>query len=145
MNNLNDNLVLYLTLDNIQDNIIFDSSNLKQNGTASGGANLVPDDRFGACLKFDGIDDRVTVDTSRFTSVTNTFTVAAWVMPTTVHQVDIQATTGKTGTSGQKFMVYPDQGDSTYSSGHAGAGVSVGTNGIRGMRENKIPIKQGQL
>ncbi|KOP26855.1 hypothetical protein AMR41_08000 [Hapalosiphon sp. MRB220] len=93
-------------------------------------ASLVPDDTFGASVKFDGTTAKVTVDPSMFASVTNTFTLSGWVIPTTTHQVDPQATTGVTGTSGQKYMLYPLEGGATYGQGHASAGISVGTNGV---------------
>jgi Concanavalin A-like lectin/glucanases superfamily len=130
MSNANDDLVLYLQLDDIQSNTVLDSSSSKKNGTAAGGVSLVPDDTFGACLRFDGTDDQITVDTATFASVTNTFTLTGWVIPTTTHGIDPQATTGSTGTSGQRFMIYPPHGDETYGAGHASVGISVGTNGI---------------
>jgi hypothetical protein len=35
-----------------------------------------------------------------------------------------------TGTSGQRYAIWPTQGAKAYGGGHAGAGISVGTNGI---------------
>src|SRR5262249_47661856 len=34
------------------------------------------------------------------------------------------------GSSGQRYAIFPDQGQIAYTNGHAGAGISVGTNGI---------------
>ena len=93
-------------------------------------ASLVPDDTFGAALQFDGAAARVTVEPSAFASVTNTFTLSGWVIPTATHQINPQATTGTAGTSGQRFMIFPTHGVEAYGEDHAGVGISVGTNGI---------------
>ena len=62
---------------------------------------------------------------SGITSVANNFTMEFWVKPgSTITQV-AQANTGATGTGGQRYAIMPAQ-----SGTNAGAGVSVGTNGI---------------
>lgn len=91
---------------------------------------LVPDDTFGACLQFNGTTSRMTVDPAMFVAIANTFTLAGWVIPTATHRLATESTSGAAGTSGQRYMIYPPQGTATYGSGHACAGISVGTNGI---------------
>lgn len=132
MNTIHDDLLLHLKLNDIQANRAPDSSQPPKDGTLHGGVRPISDDRFGLCLQFDGADGRVSVDAETFRTIANTFTVAAWVAPEAIHQIDPQSTSGIGGTGGQKFMIYPSQGDATYGSGqgHAGAGISVGTNGI---------------
>ncbi|MGB8382307.1 MAG: LamG-like jellyroll fold domain-containing protein [Dermatophilaceae bacterium] len=56
---------------------------------------------------------------------TDTFTVEAWVKPTAPIAIQDPDDDGAAGTAGQRWLFYPSQ-----SGGNAGAGVSVGTNGI---------------
>jgi Leucine-rich repeat (LRR) protein len=67
--------------------------------------------------------------TKVLSDITNTFTVECWVNPTTTHQVDAQTTTGTTGIAGQRYAIYPTAVGTT-TSGEAGMGISVGTNGV---------------
>lgn len=67
--------------------------------------------------------------TKVLSDITNTFTVECWVNPTATHQVDTQNTTGTTGTTGQRYAIYPTAVGTT-TSGEAGMGISVGTNGV---------------
>ena len=79
---------------------------------------------------FDGASARIKAATNYVDSITNDFTMAFWVNPTVPHEVDVQSTSGSDGTSGQHYAIYPAKGNIAWSNGHAGAGVSVGTNGI---------------
>ncbi|MBD2289263.1 hypothetical protein H6F92_10840 [Microcystis wesenbergii FACHB-1317] len=130
MSNSSDNLIMSLKLDTIDNNQALDSSKSQNKGTVSGGVTVVPDDSFGTCFNFDGIDDQVKVDPAKFASVTNNFTISFWVIPTTTIAKDIQATVGKTGTGGQRYAIFPNQGTVAYGGQEAGAGISVGTNGV---------------
>lgn len=73
---------------------------------------------------FDGADDIVNLN--GITNVSNNFTYEVWCRPTATHEIDGQGSGyGNTGTSGQRFILgawFIDPG--------AGAGVSVGTNGV---------------
>ncbi|HEY9098404.1 MAG TPA: DUF6701 domain-containing protein [Thiobacillus sp.] len=73
---------------------------------------------------------RIKAATNYADAIVNDFTMAFWVNPNTTHQLDAQSTSGTAGTSGQRYVVYPAQGTAAWGAGHAGAGVSVGTNGI---------------
>jgi|GEM_PF-722876 len=74
-------------------------------------------------LKFDGVDDML--ETPALGGIANTFTVFVVARNDTTHQVDAVAATGTAGTSGQRFVLFPTSGGA-----NAGAGVSLGTNGI---------------
>jgi len=82
-------------------------------------------------LSFDGLDDSLIVwANASLTGVTNTFTTAMWVNPQAAHEIDSEMTTGFSGTSGQRYAIGPHHGANYGESGHAGAGISVGTNGV---------------
>jgi hypothetical protein len=73
---------------------------------------------------------RIKAATNYADGIANDFTMAFWVNPSVTHQLDTQSASGTAGTSGQHYVVYPAQGTDAWGGGHAGAGVSVGTNGI---------------
>ena len=79
MSSANDDLVLYLTLDDIQGtNQVLDSSNSKHPGTAQG-ATLVPDNVFGACLSFNGSNSYVEIADVGLGVGNPAHTVEAWI------------------------------------------------------------------
>jgi hypothetical protein len=78
----------------------------------------------GGSLVFDGVDDNVNLS-SGF-SITNNFSVELWCVPETTHQIDIQATSGTTGTANKKYII----GAPFVGSPDAGFGISIGTNGV---------------
>ena len=85
----------------------------------------------GYALRFDGIDDHVQVGaSSSFPAVTNTFTIELWVNPTATHGETGETNDGISGFGLQRFAVFPDHGDNVYGAGNAGAGLSIGANGI---------------
>jgi len=65
-----------------------------------------------------------------FKDVTNTFSIAAWVLPEAERNEAAEANTEITGTAGQRYAIFPVQGAVTFGDGHATAGLSVGTNGV---------------
>ena len=77
-----------------------------------------------AALSFDGVNDQVV--NNGIANLTNNFTISFWAQPTTTHEIDSENTTGIGGTSGQRYALWP----LWHTNGHAGAGVSVGTNGV---------------
>ncbi|HKQ53664.1 MAG TPA: LamG-like jellyroll fold domain-containing protein [Pyrinomonadaceae bacterium] len=80
-----------------------------------------------SALNFDGLDDRVTVaDNTTLTDITNNFTVSFWVNPRSTHQIDPESVTGVAGVGGQRYAFGPRNAPGT----DAGAGISVGTNGV---------------
>ncbi|MCX6006581.1 MAG: hypothetical protein NTZ34_04875, partial [Chloroflexi bacterium] len=51
-----------------------------------------------------------------------------WVYPQSTHKIDIESTGGTSGMSGEKYFLFPYWGGK--SGREAGAGVSIGTNGV---------------
>jgi hypothetical protein len=100
-----------------------DSSGGAHHGALQNGA-LWAQGKLGSALSFDGADDMVA--TNGITDVTNNFTLAFWALPTAPHEIDPESNGNIGGTSGQRYAFWP----AWYDSGHAGAGVSVGTNGV---------------
>jgi len=84
----------------------------------------------GISLSFDGVDDRVLVGQGLFREVTNTFTIEIWVNPSGGRVETLEANSGVTGIGAQRYAIFPDQGQQAYGDPNAGAGVSVGTNGV---------------
>lgn len=84
----------------------------------------------GGGLWFDGVNDNVTVAAAPYAGLENSFTIAFWARPTAARTATTESTSGTAGTSGQRYAIYPTQGSGAYGAGHAGAGVSVGTNGV---------------
>lgn len=73
-------------------------------------------------LRFDGINDQLIATLS---PGTDNFTVFVVAKTTAAHEIDTEGTTGTAGTSGQKYLF-----GATSSGVNAGAGMSLGTNGI---------------
>jgi uncharacterized repeat protein (TIGR01451 family) len=77
-------------------------------------------------LSFDGVDDRVSINaTPSLTAVANNFTLSFWAYPRSPHEIDAEGYTWG-GVSGQRYAFEPKHG----SGSDAGAGISVGTNGV---------------
>ena len=68
-------------------------------------------------------------------SISNNFTWAGWAQPRTeicfLPQGQIQISDFR------EFVIYPDPGHSLYGKGHAGAGISVGKNGIQVLEHSE--------
>src|SRR5437868_12617394 len=83
-----------------------------------------------AALSFNGTNQYVSVGSGFFPFVTNSFTIEFWASPTAARAQTAEGTSGRAGTSNQRYAVFPDHGAFTYSTNDSGVGVSVGTNGI---------------
>jgi hypothetical protein len=81
-------------------------------------------------LDFDGRFNRVHVGTNLFSAINNNFTIELWANPTASRTETAEANLGISDISGQRHAVFPDHGDFGYGAGHAGAGLSIGTNGV---------------
>jgi hypothetical protein len=78
-------------------------------------------------LNFDGVDDHVSIaGGAALPTVVNNFTVAFWVNPRSPHEIDPEGVTGVAGVGGQRYTFAP----SNKPDPDAGAGISVGTNGV---------------
>lgn len=119
-------LVSYWNFDKDSGDVASDLSGNGGDGTIHG-AKLV-DGKYGMALEFDGVDDYV--GNTNLLSDVNTFTMEIWISPRTTHEIDDESTSGLTGVSGQKYVIYPTHGKAKWGAGHAGAGISVGTNGV---------------
>lgn len=83
------------------------------------------------CLMFDGVNDYIDHGAGIFPSVKSNFTMELWVYPLSARETTAEATTGISGNTGnQRYAIYPPPAHVEYSSSDAGAGISVGTNGI---------------
>jgi len=112
---------------------IKDSTGNNNDGTPQGSmtSDDLVDGKVGKALNFDGSDDYIDCgNDASITGVTNNFTMELWARPQTTHGIDAESTSGTEGTSGQRYAIGAAHGDNTWGSGHAGAGVSIGTNGI---------------
>lgn len=82
-------------------------------------------------VQLDGLDDYMSTPTAsnRNTNVKDSFSVFVVAQAKTTHGIDSESTSSTTGISGQKYLISPVNGG-TSGSGLAGAGISMGTNGI---------------
>ena len=81
----------------------------------------------GDALDFDGTDDYVDGHAADLNAITDNFTMEMWINSTGTHTIRTEATSGITGTTGQDYACYPQFGGAS----NAGAGISVGQNGIQ--------------
>jgi hypothetical protein len=79
-------------------------------------------------LRFNGTTDFVAMPQTA--TAVNSFTIDLWVNPSAEHQVDDESLEGYAGIDGQRYAVYPSHGTHDWGRGHAGVGLSVGTNGV---------------
>lgn len=83
--------------------------------------------KVGGAFTFDGVDDFATNSNPKLTNVANSsYTIEFWARPVAARAVTTESASGLAGISNQRYAVFPDLGDTTM----AGAGVSVGTNGV---------------
>lgn len=79
-------------------------------------------------LRFNGSTDFVAMPQSA--SVMNSFTMELWARPSVAHEIDNETLAGYAGVYGQRYAIYPSHGTHCWGPQHAGAGISVGTNGV---------------
>jgi len=89
------------------------------------------DGQIGKALNFDGNDDFVRIGSDvSIADMFDNFTISLWANPLTIHEIDSESATSWRGIGGQKYAIAPVHGDGMWEGGHAGAGISIGTNGI---------------
>jgi hypothetical protein len=103
---------------------LFDQSGNHNDGTSFNGVLYQQAGQAGYALGFDGIDDYVVVGTVG--RPTDTFSFGAWLKTSSTHEIDTQAISGYGGVYNQRYAFDPRHGGDL----NAGAGLSVGTNGI---------------
>ncbi len=99
-----------------------DSSDQGNDGTFNGSLYGEPG-VVGYALGFDGVDDRLKCGDNGRPS--DTFSFGAWIKTSVPHEVDAEVTDQFGGVNGQKYAV-----EARHQGANAGAGLSVGTNGI---------------
>jgi len=106
-----------------------DSSGLGNHGTFYNGSASYVADRNGnsnSAIQFDGTNDYVQIGTAG--RANTSFAFGGWIKTSDTHEIDTQRDYGTAGTSGQKYAF-----GASYMGGGgnpAGAGLSIGTNGI---------------
>ena len=82
-------------------------------------------------LQFDGINDGVDMGAAKFPTVTNNFTMELWVKPGKARSNTVESTSGFAGITNESYAIFPELGSVAYgTTTHAGAGISIGTNGV---------------
>jgi hypothetical protein len=105
-----------------------DSSGKGNTGTVSGAA-WSPGKVGTNALTFNGTSDYVSVaSNTSLTSIVNNFTVSFWANPNQsyTHEIDPEGTWGIDGVYNQRYLFGPYP----YTDGTAGAGISIGSNGV---------------
>lgn len=97
-------LVLHLPLDEISETTVRDTSGNKNNGTVKGTSNIVPDDRFGSSLNFDGKTVSVEVPDAESLRI-STYSVLVWMKPV-APPADWQGIVGKAKQTGRNFHIW---------------------------------------
>jgi hypothetical protein len=77
-----------------------------------------------SAINCDGLNDYVDPN-NLITSFSNNFTIESWVRPVATHQMDAESTSGISGISNKRYMLWP-----TWRNFDGGIGISVGTNGV---------------
>lgn len=96
-------------------------------GATSSGAATVSGGITGNAGSFNGTTSTVTINSySPFQAPMDNFTIEAWVKPNAAITLPSESTSGTAGTTGQKYLFWPNIMDYT----NIGAGVSLGTNGV---------------
>jgi len=125
--------VWYYSFDETSGNITYDTSGNGYNGTNYGAVRVsgVKGNAFG----FDGVNDYVVQSnaTLNLFDIVSNFTMGFWAYPITTITLNAEATSGQQGIAGggQRYALGAAVGDSFWPNANAaGAGVSVGTNGV---------------
>jgi hypothetical protein len=126
--NLSRDLIGYWKLDETSGTMAKDSSPGGNSGTVRGPT--WARGKFGGGLAFPGGTETMTVPDIG-ARVTDNFTMAFWADPNAARAVTPEACSGTSGLLSQRYAIFPTQAEiAKYPADHAGAGVSVGTNGI---------------
>jgi len=118
-------LIGWWQLNDKEGNIAKDSTTNRLNGILTNTPIWCQDGRGGA-LRFDGTAKMVSSKRYAFPDITNTFTMTLWAYPMDARVTAPEMDNGVTGTSGQRYAIFPE----CYYAEESGAGLSIGTNGI---------------
>ena len=97
------------------------------------------DGKYGHALHFNGSSDSVSLNAASLAAVESNFTLSFWADAEATRASTPEANEGVSGTSKQRYALAPTQYSAA--SGSAGAGVSVGTNGVSvfELADNYLP------
>ena len=119
------NILVALDLDEGSGSTTENTGTLGGSYSISGGGSWATSGKYGKAYNFNGSD---TIISTNATKYADSFTMMAWVKVTSGSTIDLsfsQSSSGTNGTSGQHYVFGANQEGS-----NAGAGLSVGTNGI---------------
>ena len=116
------NAVCYWDFNESSGITVYDKLSSTISGTLNGGALRVIENDNDGVVYFDGINDYMSWT---YTKPSNNFSISFWVKAIVTHGIDTESTAGTAGTSGQKYVF-----GTTNEGADAGAGISIGTNGI---------------
>ncbi len=103
-------------------------------GATTAYGHVTPAAVLNAALGFDGVDDALGVGWGKFPQITNNFTMELWAEPTASRAETGESGGDTAGLSAQRYAIFPEQGSIAYGyAPHAGAGLSIGTNGVSVM------------
>lgn len=120
-------LAAWWKMDEGSGTVVRDASGGGRQGTLANGAAWA-DGRLGKALFFDGQQAHVRIHPF-FDRIQDTFTIALWASPAEVMAVPREGYFTPVELKGYRFAVFPTHGKH-FGVGHAGAGISIGTNGV---------------
>lgn len=130
-----DALLVGLTYDSTGTNITFEKFGSGPKALTAGLPQIITPLAEGQWLNFDGAQTVGTTveltSTNPYPDITNNFTIEFWARPSAGMQESQESNDGIEPAHMQgRFAIFPPQGTDAYGSGHATAGISVGTNGV---------------
>ena len=84
----------------------------------------------GCALGFNGTTQSVANQACLFPGTTNSFTMALWAKPAAARQSVAETNRGANASGVQRYAIQPEYGHGYGGQDHAGAGISIGTNGV---------------
>lgn len=123
-------MILHFPLDyHTEDNRVLNNSGQSNAGTLKGNPLLMPDEKFGACMCFDGKADYLEVASTADLQITGDLTLSAWVY-IEKGQDDWVRIVGKGNTNDRNYGLWYNTNENTwlfqqYGEGNANLGVSI--------------------
>ncbi len=118
------NLILHWILDTLdEDNTIADETDNHLNGAYAGNPQMVPDEKFGSCLYFDGDGDSITAPDRELLRLQN-YTVEGWIKPE--EKNGWQGIVGKPGRNYNIWIWMGSEGGYVHHRFHVGSSTNAG-------------------
>ncbi len=123
--------------------VLHDQSDYQNDGIPTGGVIYQQPGIQGFALGFNGTDSFVTI--GKNARPQNSFTFGGWIKTSLQHEIDTQNSAGQVGIENKRYAFYP-----RFEYGMAGAGLSVGTNGISVIESSNgylpaIAVYEGEI